>query len=59
VQQEWRISYSLIVDNGNLFDTTIATKLVVKVALLSSDAQSEHPEHVARVRLLLGLNILV
>lgn len=46
------VGLPLVVNNGDLFDTTIPTEFVVEVALLSSDAQSEDSKNIGRSGLL-------
>jgi hypothetical protein len=41
-------THTLVVDDGDLLDTTEARKFVVEVALLGTNAETEDTEHVAR-----------
>ncbi|PPQ90890.1 hypothetical protein CVT25_007359 [Psilocybe cyanescens] len=52
---QWLQTHPLVIDNGDFLNSAESAKLIFKVALLGTNAESEDSQHARGIWLLLGL----
>jgi len=45
---------SLVINNGDFFNSSKSTEFLIQVSFLGSDAEAEHPKYIRRIGRLLG-----